>query len=57
MTSTLDCVVPVLPSADIARDIEWYKIKTGFEMIFADKMYAVLKREIFTCTYNGMPAQ
>jgi hypothetical protein len=38
-------IIPVLPSADIARDVEWYKAKTGFELLFADNMYAVLYRE------------
>ena len=42
-TKTL-CIIPVLPSADIARDISWYKEKTGFEEVFHDNMYAVLKR-------------
>lgn len=37
--------MPVLPSADIARDTAWYKEKTGFEVYFADKMYAVLFRD------------
>lgn len=38
-------IVPVLPSADIERDIAWYKEKTGFETYFYDNMYAVLYRE------------
>ena len=38
-------IIPVLPSSDIARDIEWYKEKTGFEAAFSDKMYAVLLRD------------
>ena len=37
-------VIPVLPSSDIARDVEWYQLKTGFESIWQDKMYAVLHR-------------
>lgn len=37
-------MVPVLPSADIARDVAWYREKTGFEVCFSDKMYAVLVR-------------
>lgn len=40
-------VTPVLPSGDIARDILWYKEKTGFEEVFSDRMYAVLKRNGF----------
>jgi hypothetical protein len=45
MTTELLSVIPVLPSADIERDIAWYKEKLGFEIHFSDKMYAVLYRE------------
>jgi hypothetical protein len=38
-------IIPVLPSANIARDIAWYKEKTGFETHFSDNMYAVLYRD------------
>ena len=38
-------VIPVLPSADIARDTVWYKEKVGFETRHADNMYAVLIRD------------
>jgi uncharacterized glyoxalase superfamily protein PhnB len=39
-------VIPVLESADIARDVAWYKEKTGFEVSFShDKMYAGLYRD------------
>ena len=38
-------IIPVLPSANIARDIAWYKEKTGFETRFSDHMYAVLYRD------------
>ncbi len=44
-TTRLIQIAPVLPSADIARDIIWYKEKTGFELVFSDNMYAVLRRE------------
>ncbi len=37
-------IIPVLPSSDILRDIEWYKEKTGFETGFYDSMYVVLYR-------------
>jgi len=37
--------IPVLPSADIARDTAWYKEKAGFETHFSNPMYAVLYRE------------
>ncbi|MBI1344632.1 MAG: glyoxalase/bleomycin resistance/extradiol dioxygenase family protein [Terrimonas sp.] len=36
---------PVLPSADIARDIDWYTEKVGLRTLFYDHMYAVLYRE------------
>ena len=38
-------IVPVLPSADIGRDVSWYQEKLGFSEYFADIMYAVLFRE------------
>jgi len=38
-------VVPVLPSANIDRDLDWYYKKAGFEKVFADQMYAVIRRE------------
>ncbi len=38
-------IIPVLPSADIARDVVWYRVKTGFDVVFQDAMYAVLGRE------------
>ena len=38
-------MLPVLPSADIERDVKWYQEHTGFELLFADKMYAVLHRD------------
>jgi len=45
METQLLGIIPVLPSADIARDIAWYKEKTGFTLHFSDAMYAVLYRE------------
>jgi hypothetical protein len=39
------CIIPVLPSADIERDVAWYAEHTGFKARYADKMYAVLTRE------------
>ena len=38
-------MIPVLPSADIQRDVIWYKKQTGFEVHFADNMYAILYRD------------
>ena len=45
MTTEFLSIIPVLPSADLERDIDWYKEKLGFEIYFSDKMYAVLYRE------------
>ena len=46
MSTTLVKVIPVLESADIARDIAWYKENTGFEVFFIhEKMYAGLYRD------------
>lgn len=45
MNTELLAIIPVLPSRDIARDVAWYKEKTGFELYYADRMYAVLYRE------------
>ncbi|MEP6676203.1 MAG: hypothetical protein ABJA78_13660 [Ferruginibacter sp.] len=39
-------IIPVLPSSDIAGDVAWYHKHTGFEAVFYDNMYAVLKRDI-----------
>ena len=36
---------PVLPSANIERDVQWYKDHAGFQTFFSDSMYAVLYRE------------
>jgi hypothetical protein len=38
-------IIPVLPSLDIQRDIEWYEKYTGFKYHFGDKTYAGLQRE------------
>lgn len=38
---------PVLPSANIARDVNWYKEKLGMEVYYEDSMYAVLYRDKF----------
>ena len=45
MSSNFKQIVPVLPTADLERDIKWYKEKAGFECIFSDDMYAGLKRD------------
>ena len=45
MKTELLSIIPVLPSANIERDIVWYKEKMNFEVYFSDKMYAGLYRE------------
>jgi hypothetical protein len=45
MKTTFLNVAPVLPSADITRDVAWYREKAGFETCFANDMYAVMYRE------------
>ena len=39
-------IIPVLPSADIKRDLAWYEEKTGFKCAFNhDNMYAGIIRD------------
>lgn len=38
-------MIPVLPTADMARDVKWYEEKTGFSPTFGNKMYAGLRRD------------
>jgi hypothetical protein len=45
MEPTLIQIMPVLPSADIAKDIAWYEAMTGFKKYYADNMYAVIFRD------------
>jgi len=40
-----DYFVPVLPSADIERDVKFYVDGLGFEKVFADTQYALLRRQ------------
>ena len=40
-------IIPVLPSADIKRDLAWYEEKAGFKFAFGDDMYAGLRRDQF----------
>lgn len=44
MSSEFVAVVPVLPSANIDRDLAWYQSNLGFEPAFADRMYAGVRR-------------
>ncbi|NND63255.1 MAG: glyoxalase/bleomycin resistance/extradiol dioxygenase family protein [Flavobacteriaceae bacterium] len=38
-------VVPVIPSADIKRDVSWYVNNLGFTENFSDDMYAGISRD------------
>jgi hypothetical protein len=38
-------IIPVLPSTNIERDLEWYQEKAGFSQTFAADGYAGLARE------------
>lgn len=38
-------IIPVLSSANIQRDLEWYEKQTGFKFAFGDNGYAGLRRE------------
>ncbi len=38
-------IIPVLPSSDIKRDLEWYEKHTGFAYYFGDDGYAGLRRD------------
>ena len=37
--------IPVLPTADLKRDILWYQEKMGLKIYYTDELYAVLYRE------------
>lgn len=39
-TEKLPYIIPVLPTADMDRDLKWYARYTGFEKSFGDHMYA-----------------
>lgn len=39
------CIVPVLPSSNIERDVVWYNLKAGFEVVDQNSMYASIKRD------------
>ena len=45
MNTYLLNIIPVLPSANIARDIAWYNEKAGFTTHFSDNMYAIIYRD------------
>ncbi len=37
--------MPVLPSSNITDDLEWYATALGFHVVFADEMYAAVRRD------------
>ncbi|WPR75473.1 hypothetical protein [Algoriphagus sp. NG3] len=39
------CSIPVLPSQDIVRDLEWYAQTLGFVKTFGDHSYAGMRLE------------
>ena len=41
----LKTIIPVLPSSDIQRDVQWYEKYTSFKCTWHDDMYALLKTE------------
>lgn len=45
MKSKILEVCPVLPSENIERDVKWYESQGGFEVLFQDKMYGIIKRD------------
>jgi len=44
MSSDILGLVPVLPSANINRDVDWYQVMVGFKLIAKDHMYAILRK-------------
>ncbi len=40
--------IPVLPSQNIARDLDWYQKTLGFHKLFGDDMYAGIQLESLT---------
>lgn len=38
-------VIPVLSSADLARDVAWYEEKTGFKNVTKQEGYAIMQRD------------
>jgi len=45
METELLGVSPVMPSQNINRDVEWYQKHVGFQVLYKDEMYAVLRRK------------
>ncbi len=45
METKLLGIVPVLPTENMQRDLEFYQSKVGFQVLFGDDHYSVLKRD------------
>ena len=45
MSNSTALLIPVLPSADIKRDVTWYENYCGFKVDFGNDTYAGLSRE------------
>ncbi|WP_347924825.1 VOC family protein [Pontimicrobium sp. SW4] len=43
--TNIQTIIPVLSTADIERDIAWYKKHIGFNLTYQEEGYAVLNRE------------
>lgn len=43
--SSISQVIPVIPSSDIQRDLNWYRDHVGFHFSFGDDMYAGINRD------------
>lgn len=44
MSSEILGMAPVLPSENIDRDVDWYQVMVGFQLIAKDHMYAILRK-------------
>lgn len=45
METELLGLIPVMPSQNIDRDVNWYEKHVGFQLVHKDIMYAVLRRK------------
>ena len=47
LSNNIQALIPVLPSSDISRDVDWYNQMLGFQAIYIEDGYAVLGRDAF----------
>lgn len=45
MKTDFICTIPVLPSQNISRDLDWYYLNFGFVKTFGDHIYAGMRLE------------